>query len=346
MIEFKKVLKKMLIHDHKPTAAEIYGYGILANAICCICSIGGAVILPCAKRFSNAYHVFLSIFMGLAVGTLFTGAVVHLIPEALGIHSHGAHEHEHNETEIHHEEDHHKEYHVDDYIWYCMVILLGTYSFYLLETVMSIVKRKKGIVADPDPTPEPVVMTVDKPNGDFHKMDEISSSDSKSMKSANSQKESGVTSLALMIIIGDAIHNVTDGLALGAAFSSSIGEGISLTIAIFCHELPQELGDFAILLNSGMSFWKAILANLFASLSAFIGFFVGVQVATDETAVKWIFAFTAGNFLYISLVDMLPELVRHGCGSVKTVCYHNIGMIFGAFILVVIAVFEEHIDVH
>jgi hypothetical protein len=61
----------------------VYGYGIAANAICCVCSLGGAVILPCAKRFSSAYHVFLSVFLGLAVGTLFTGAIVHLIPEVM-----------------------------------------------------------------------------------------------------------------------------------------------------------------------------------------------------------------------------------------------------------------------
>lgn len=325
----------------------VYGYGIAANAICCVCSLGGAVILPFAKRFSRAYHVFLSVFLGLAVGTLFTGAIVHLIPEALGLHSHFP-DHHNTTHDHHHEEDHHehKEYEVKPYVWYCLIIMLGTYIFYLLEMIMSLVKHKKGVIPNDDHTPDPIEIAVvsGKQNGDFHKMDEVS--ESAEVKSTTSQKPTGVTPLVIMIIVGDAIHNTADGLALGAAFTSSIAEGISLTIAIFCHELPHELGDFAVLLNSGMGFCKAIMANLLSSLTAFIGFIIGVQVSTDETSRQWIFAITAGMFLYISLVDMLPELVRLGSGSIKTFCYHNVGIVLGALILVVIAVFEEHIDVH
>lgn len=335
-----------MLDDHKPTIAEIYGYGILANAICCICSIGGAVILPCAKRFSRAYHVFLSIFLGLAVGTLFTGAVVHLIPEALGIHIHA---HSSNKTESNPEsgDDDEAEVHVENYIWYSMIVLLGTYLFYLVEMIMTLVRKKK--VHDDD-MPNPVVLTVQKSNGEFHKMEEVSETSNHVNESPAAREEkkekSGITPLALMVIIGDAIHNTADGLALGAAFTSSLAEGVSLTIAIFCHELPHELGDFAVLLNSGMSFCKAVMANLLSSLTAFIGFIIGVQLSTDETAQQWIFAITAGMFLYISLSDMLPELVRLGSRSYTTFIYHNIGIVLGALILVVIAVFEEKIDVH
>ena len=67
-------------HLHASIAFAVYGYGTLANIICCVCSLGGAVILPCAKRHRTTYHVVLSIFMGLAVGTLASDALLHLIP--------------------------------------------------------------------------------------------------------------------------------------------------------------------------------------------------------------------------------------------------------------------------
>ncbi|CAG2254802.1 Zinc transporter ZIP6,Zinc transporter ZIP10,Zinc transporter foi [Mytilus edulis] len=332
-----------------PTTAEIYGYGILANAICCVCSICGAAILPCAKRFSNAYHVFLSIFMGLAVGTLFTGAVVHLIPEALGVHGHSDHEHEHEDNSTEHDHDDHEAgIHVENYIWYTMVVLLGTYAFYLLEMIMTFLKKRKGLISEVATSTEPGAENLgqldsdSKSSKDFYN---VNSNGQINLGSEDSKKEKGIAPLAYMIIIGDAIHNTTDGLVLGAAFSSDIADGIGLTIAIFCHELPQELGDFAVLITSGLSFCQAIWANLFSSLTAFIGFFVGVQVASYATAVNWIYAVTAGNFLYIALVDMLPELMKLGSKSWKTFCYHNIGIVTGALILVVVAVFEEHIEV-
>jgi hypothetical protein len=77
-ISYFAIIHLSIVIDVVFSLFVVYGYGIAANAICCVCSLGGAVILPCAKRFSSAYHVFLSVFLGLAVGTLFTGAIVHL----------------------------------------------------------------------------------------------------------------------------------------------------------------------------------------------------------------------------------------------------------------------------
>lgn len=103
-----------------------------------------------------------------------------------------------------------------------------------------------------------------------------------------------------MVLLGDALHNFADGLAIGAAFTESASVGIATTITVFCHELPHELGDYAILVSSGLSRGRALLFNFLSSLTAFIGLYIGISVSTDDTVRQWIFAITAGLFLYIA----------------------------------------------
>ncbi|KAK3084285.1 hypothetical protein FSP39_011047, partial [Pinctada imbricata] len=153
------------------------------------------------------------------------------------------------------------------------------------------------------------------------------------------------TPLVIMIIVGDAIHNFADGLAMAAAFSKSNIDGLSITIAIFCHELPHELGDFAVLMSSGMGYTRALLANLFSSLTALLGFYIGVPISSEGSAREWIFAIAAGMFLYISLVNVLPTLVKHGRGKWQIILYHNIGILVGALIIILLGIFEEKIHI-
>ncbi|XP_014678813.1 PREDICTED: zinc transporter ZIP6-like [Priapulus caudatus] len=118
---------------------------------------------------------------------------------------------------------------------------------------------------------------------------------------------SSFNTVALMILMGDIMHNVSDGLAIGAAFAGSTEGGMSTSIAVLCHELPHELGDFALFLSLGLTVKQALGLNLLAALTGFAGFFVGVSVGADADVRQWIFAATAGMFLYISLVEMVSR---------------------------------------
>uniref|UniRef100_K1QHW1 Zinc transporter ZIP12 n=1 Tax=Magallana gigas TaxID=29159 RepID=K1QHW1_MAGGI len=155
-------------------------------------------------------------------------------------------------------------------------------------------------------------------------------------------------SLIFMVLLGDALHNFADGLAIGAAFTESASVGIATTITVFCHELPHELGDYAILVSSGLSRGRALLFNFLSSLTAFIGLYIGISVSTDDTVRQWIFAITAGLFLYIALADMMPHLTKvkgpHGKRLLMIIC-NNIGIFVGVLILVLLSLFESKIKV-
>ncbi|XP_033747807.1 zinc transporter ZIP12-like isoform X2 [Pecten maximus] len=331
-----------------PTDAEIYGYGTLANILCCLCSIGGAFVLPCVRRHQHAYHVILSIFMGLAVGTLAADALLHLIPEALSLHSHHIEEDGHGANDTHDDDhdDHDDEIHVEPYVWYCLIVLTGIYAFYILEVIMASLhaRGKSPKIEDMDGVgngiSEQKLETIYKLDGNHHMPATTETSVAKKKKPF-----SYVKPIVVMIVLGDAIHNFTDGLAVAASFNSSIVEGVSTSLAIICHELPQELGDFAILMKNGLSFKMALVANLLSSLTALLGFYIGVSLSKGVGASQWIFSIAAGLFLYISLVDMIPELISAGAGRLKTIIYHNIGIIIGILIILLLSIFEDSIHI-
>uniref|UniRef100_G3T8G8 Solute carrier family 39 member 10 n=1 Tax=Loxodonta africana TaxID=9785 RepID=G3T8G8_LOXAF len=169
--------------------------------------------------------------------------------------------------------------------------------------------------------------------------------------SGSDLKETGIANIAWMVIMGDGIHNFSDGLAIGAAFSAGLTGGISTSIAVFCHELPHELGDFAVLLKAGMTVKQAIVYNLLSAMMAYIGMLIGTAVGQYANNITlWIFAITAGMFLYVALVDMLPEMLHgdgdneeHGFCPVGQFILQNLGLLLGFAIMLVIALYEDKI---
>ncbi|GFN86366.1 Zinc transporter zip10 [Plakobranchus ocellatus] len=156
-----------------------------------------------------------------------------------------------------------------------------------------------------------------------------------------------VAAVAWMVILGDGIHNFSDGLAIGAAFASSITGGFSTSIAVFCHELPHEIGDFAVLLRAGMTAKQAIMYNCLSSLLCFIGMLIGVALGTLASVSEWIFACVGGMFLYIALVDMLPEMTavdpKKGENPFLHLLLQVLGIMLGSSVMLVIAIYEHNI---
>ena len=112
-----------------------------------------------------------------------------------------------------------------------------------------------------------------------------------------------------LVLMGDAIHNLVDGVLIAAAFMTDIHLGIITSLAVAAHEIPQEVGDFAILLNSGYTRGKAFLYNILASLTTFVGAIAAYfSLHLMQEAVPYILAIAASSFIYIAVADLIPGL--------------------------------------
>lgn len=124
-----------------------------------------------------------------------------------------------------------------------------------------------------------------------------------------------------LILFGDGIHNLLDGLAIAAAFLIDIRLGIITTLVIISHELPQELGNFAILIHGGIEKKKALLYNFLAQLTSVVGGIAGFYLAEISNFKPYMLAFAAGGFIYIAASDLIPEIKREGSLSKSIVTY-------------------------
>jgi len=132
-------------------------------------------------------------------------------------------------------------------------------------------------------------------------------------------------------LVGDGIHNFGDGMIISVAFLTDFKLGLVATLAILFHEIPQELGDFSILIYGGFSKYKALFFNFLCSLTAVLGAVIGYKLAgMVENFSVFILPFSAGGFIYIAASDLIPEL--HKQKDVKranlSVVTFLIGLIF------------------
>ena len=112
-----------------------------------------------------------------------------------------------------------------------------------------------------------------------------------------------------LVLVGDAVHNFVDGILIAAAFMTDIHLGVVTALAVAAHEIPQEVGDFAILLESGFSRGKAFLFNILASLTTVAGALLAYySLQTVEAFVPYVLAIAASSFIYVAVADLIPGL--------------------------------------
>ncbi|CAD5124296.1 unnamed protein product [Dimorphilus gyrociliatus] len=330
----------------KPSKGEIWGYSILSVTVISCASLLGALFHPLSK--TKIYKKVLAFMVCLAIGTLVASAILVLIPEALEL-TEGS---EHTAT----------------YENRCVVVLAGIYGFFLVERALKFImewrERKYATETNSQIDPaEKQQFPISSQQRSYHQSQSnfrsydsqasVNSGKTNDMVEKNFSGSKQIKPVAWMIVFGDGVHNFMDGLAIGAAFTGSVLAGVSVSIGIFCEELPHELGDFAILLSSGMKIKQAMLCNFLSACTCYGGMIAGIIVGENSSGDVWIFGLTGGMFLYISLVDMLPEvnhaaeeeaLERGNRSSLITFFLQNLGLITGMVIIFLISHFASQIN--
>ncbi len=117
--------------------------------------------------------------------------------------------------------------------------------------------------------------------------------------------------LGAMNLIGDGLHNFIDGMVIAGSFLADTQLGIATTLAVIAHEIPQEIGDFGVLIHAGYKRGKALFFNFLTGLTAVIGAALILLIGTHfENFSAYIIPFTAGGFIYIATADLIPELKK------------------------------------
>lgn len=121
--------------------------------------------------------------------------------------------------------------------------------------------------------------------------------------------ECRIHAFSYMILFGDAVHNLIDGILIGVSFLISVPLGIITALAVMFHEIPQEIGDFGVMLHGGMTRKKVLVYNFFIALpTPFAALLTYIFSSSLEKAIIPLIAFAAGNFIYIAASDLIPEI--------------------------------------
>lgn len=303
---------------------------LLATALV---SIAPVFILPMIPiDHTPERQPLLKVLLSFAVGGLLSDVFLHLIPHAL--HSSGSGEggHSHSHSHSHsHDGDEEGE---DLSMVVGLGVLAGLLTFFIVEKFVRSNHAGSGGHGHSHGA-KPQQKKSEKPS-DKKEKEQAKKKEKKKKESV----EEGIKVGGFLNLAADMTHNFTDGLAIASSFLVSTPIGITTTVAVLVHEIPHEIGDFAILLQSGFSRRQAMMAQFATAVGAFMGCLLGVLLEHGlGNTTHYILPFTAGGFIYIATVDVLPDLLQDS--SFKQTFKEVFAFLLGVGLMVGVAHLEE-----
>lgn len=299
--------------QHKTTKAVEPDYDLYVSALSSTLFIS---IVPFFILFfipvdgSVEKQPLLKILLSFASGGLLGDAFLHLIPHALSSSGGDAgHSHSHS---------HDSSQHVPHDTTVGLGVLGGIIIFLVVEKTVRLFSGGHG-----------------------HSHGTDKKTDEKSKKKNKDKKHQDIKIAGYLNLAADFTHNFTDGLAIGASFIAGQNIGYITTVTILLHEIPHEIGDFAILVQSGCSRRKAMLLQLLTAFGAFSGTVLSIYLrgASEGLVSTLILPFTAGGFIYIATVSVIPELLE-GSNKLSQSVKEILALLAGVYMMVLIAQYE------
>ncbi|EFJ19982.1 hypothetical protein SELMODRAFT_418658 [Selaginella moellendorffii] len=316
---------------------ELWAYAMGSSLLVSLVSLICLATVPLISSKGPPPANFVNTLAAFGGGAMMGDAFLHQLPHAFGDSSHSTHSHSHS----HHSHDHDNGGHAHSLkeISTGLCVLAGILLFFMVEKIVRYVEEH-GFQTSHSHHHHPKKNDGKAPDSD--KSSETEKIPPKNSKKKKAQKNADGSKLVLgyLNLFSDGVHNFTDGMAIGAAFLLyGTKGGWSRTFFLLVHELPQEVGDFGILVRSGFTVFKALAFNFLSALVALAGTAVALVFGANPEQSSVIEAFTAGGFLYISLAGVIPEMHQQG-SSIKSTLLQLFALTCGIGTAVAISIAE------
>uniref|UniRef100_A0A1I7U4N8 Zinc transporter SLC39A7 n=1 Tax=Caenorhabditis tropicalis TaxID=1561998 RepID=A0A1I7U4N8_9PELO len=303
---------------------RLWVYGISATLLISAAPCFILMFIPIQANTSESGPL-LKVLLAFGSGGLLGDAFLHLIPHATP--AGDGHGHSHSHGHSHGGGHSHGAHDMSVGGW----VLAGIIAFLTVEKLVRILRGGEG-----------------HSHGHSHggekkeSKKEDKKEESKDCKKVEKDEQT-IKVTAYLNLAADFAHNFTDGLAIGASFIAGTTVGVVTMITVLVHEVPHEIGDFAILIQSGYSKKKAMLIQLVTALGALSGCVISLlatdaDALADAAASSWVLPFTAGGFIYIATVSVIPELLENS--SFFQTIKEIFALLTGIFLMYLIAIYE------
>ena len=314
--------------EREQLTLNIWLSALLSSALVGVCGVFPLLVnrwvrLDSSCKDTLAFKAILSFAVGGLLGDVF----LHLLPEAYGI-TYDTDGHGHSVG-------------LGIGVW----VLVGLMSFLVVEKAMRLTENDTS--TSPPPTDPPSVGS----GGDGTTKNALSNGNSgehllPAQESHGDVSKDKIATRWLdkdisgyLNLVANSTDNFTHGLAIAASYVASPMVGVLTTLAILCHEIPHEIGDFAILLNSGFTLKGAAKAQMLTACGGLVGVVTGLTAEYMSDASTWLLPFTAGGFLYIALVSIVPDLLE--CVSVRHSLLELLALGLGVCVMALVTIIEK-----